>query len=149
MVAVQCGQELQDACADHQRRTRLPYTLHAIASVLHRASKDERAVEADHLLERGSLAELVRDGVVLHGAPRMVSQVSGRRRAPVELRAVPAKRGIRPRERQTNNQRAGPGKQKQMTDKLSQFAGEKYLNIETYRKSGAAVATPVWFAEDS
>jgi uncharacterized protein len=34
------------------------------------------------------------------------------------------------------------------SDKLSQFAGEKYLNIETYRKNGKAVATPVWFAED-
>jgi len=33
-------------------------------------------------------------------------------------------------------------------DKLSQFAGEKYLNIESYRKSGKAVGTPVWFAED-
>jgi PPOX class probable F420-dependent enzyme len=33
-------------------------------------------------------------------------------------------------------------------DKLSQFAGEKYLNLETYRKDGTAVATPVWFAED-
>ena len=33
-------------------------------------------------------------------------------------------------------------------DKLSQFAGEKYLNLETYRKNGKAVATPVWFAED-
>jgi hypothetical protein len=27
------------------------------------------------------------------------------------------------------------------------FAGKKYLNLETYRKSGAAVRTPVWFAE--
>ncbi|HEX2013934.1 MAG TPA: PPOX class F420-dependent oxidoreductase, partial [Nitrososphaera sp.] len=27
------------------------------------------------------------------------------------------------------------------------FAGEKYLNIETYRKSGEAVRTPVWFVE--
>ena len=33
--------------------------------------------------------------------------------------------------------------------KLNQFAGQKYLNLETYRKSGAAVATPVWFAEDA
>ena len=32
--------------------------------------------------------------------------------------------------------------------KLSQFAGEKYLNLETYRKNGKAVATPVWFAQD-
>ena len=34
-------------------------------------------------------------------------------------------------------------------EKLNQFAGQKYLNIETYRKTGAAVATPVWFAEDA
>lgn len=34
-------------------------------------------------------------------------------------------------------------------EKISQFAGEKYLNLESYRKSGVAVATPVWFAEDS
>src|SRR5213083_2116862 len=33
-------------------------------------------------------------------------------------------------------------------DKLSQFAGEKYLNLETYRKNGKAVATPVWFAQN-
>lgn len=32
---------------------------------------------------------------------------------------------------------------------LSQFAGQKYVNVETYRKSGAGVATPVWFAEDA
>jgi PPOX class probable F420-dependent enzyme len=34
-------------------------------------------------------------------------------------------------------------------DQISQFAGEKYLNLETFRKTGVAVATPVWFAEDS
>lgn len=34
-------------------------------------------------------------------------------------------------------------------EKISQFAGEKYLNLESYRKTGVAVATPVWFAEDS
>ena len=34
-------------------------------------------------------------------------------------------------------------------DKISQFTGEKYLNLESYRKSGVAVVTPVWFAEDS
>ena len=27
------------------------------------------------------------------------------------------------------------------------FAGHKYLNLETFRKSGAGVRTPVWFAE--
>ena len=32
--------------------------------------------------------------------------------------------------------------------KIDQFAGEKYLNVETFRKNGAGVATPVWFAED-
>ena len=35
-----------------------------------------------------------------------------------------------------------------MTDKLAQFANKKYLNLETFRKSGVAVATPVWFAEN-
>ena len=34
-----------------------------------------------------------------------------------------------------------------MSDKLTQFADKKYLNLETFRKSGQAVATPVWFAE--
>jgi PPOX class probable F420-dependent enzyme len=34
------------------------------------------------------------------------------------------------------------------SEKLAQFANQKYLNIETYRKSGVPVATPVWFAED-
>jgi len=30
---------------------------------------------------------------------------------------------------------------------VDRFAGHKYLNLETYRKSGAGVRTPVWFAE--
>jgi hypothetical protein len=30
------------------------------------------------------------------------------------------------------------------SDKLAQFSG-KYINLETYRKSGLAVSTPVWF----
>jgi len=29
----------------------------------------------------------------------------------------------------------------------TQFAKHKYLSVETYRKSGQPVATPVWFAE--
>lgn len=32
-------------------------------------------------------------------------------------------------------------------DPAPQFANHKYLSIETYRKSGQPVATPVWFAE--
>jgi PPOX class probable F420-dependent enzyme len=32
--------------------------------------------------------------------------------------------------------------------KLTRFANEKYLNLESYRKTGAAVATPVWFAQN-
>jgi PPOX class probable F420-dependent enzyme len=34
-------------------------------------------------------------------------------------------------------------------EKLGPFSGEKYLSVETYRKSGQGVATPVWFAEDA
>lgn len=29
----------------------------------------------------------------------------------------------------------------------AQFAGQKYINLETYRKNGQGVKTPVWFAE--
>ena len=28
------------------------------------------------------------------------------------------------------------------------FAGQKYLNLETFKKSGEGVKTPVWFASD-
>ena len=34
-------------------------------------------------------------------------------------------------------------------DRLTQFANRKYLNLETYRKTGKPVATPVWFAEEN
>ena len=29
------------------------------------------------------------------------------------------------------------------------IAGQKYISLKTFRKSGAGVATPVWFGEDS
>jgi len=29
------------------------------------------------------------------------------------------------------------------------FAGQKYLNLETFKKSGDGVKTPVWFAADA
>jgi PPOX class probable F420-dependent enzyme len=31
----------------------------------------------------------------------------------------------------------------------SQISGQKYISLTTFRKSGEAVATPVWFGEDS
>jgi PPOX class probable F420-dependent enzyme len=31
---------------------------------------------------------------------------------------------------------------------LSVFDGETYLSLESYRRNGQAVATPVWFAQD-
>src|SRR5215207_10048516 len=33
-------------------------------------------------------------------------------------------------------------------ERLIQFSNRKYLNLVTYRKSGAAVATPLWFVEE-
>ena len=33
-------------------------------------------------------------------------------------------------------------------DKLAQFANQKYLNLESYRKNGQGVRTPLWFVED-
>jgi PPOX class probable F420-dependent enzyme len=35
-----------------------------------------------------------------------------------------------------------------MPDAVAQFANAKYLNLETFRKTGAGVRTPVWFAQD-
>lgn len=32
---------------------------------------------------------------------------------------------------------------------FSGFAGQKYLNLETFKKNGDGVKTPVWFATDS
>jgi uncharacterized protein len=31
---------------------------------------------------------------------------------------------------------------------ISQFSNEKYINVETYRKNGQAVQTPMWFVID-
>ena len=36
-----------------------------------------------------------------------------------------------------------------MSDKLAPFQDQQYLNLETYRKNGKPVRTPVWFAEDN
>ena len=33
-----------------------------------------------------------------------------------------------------------------MTDAVAQFAKAKYLNLESFRKTGVGVRTPVWFA---
>ena len=34
-----------------------------------------------------------------------------------------------------------------MPDAVAQFANANYLNLETFRKSGIGVCTPVWFAQ--
>jgi PPOX class probable F420-dependent enzyme len=36
-----------------------------------------------------------------------------------------------------------------MPDAIGQFAKARYLNLETFRKTGAGVRTPVWFAQAS
>jgi len=35
------------------------------------------------------------------------------------------------------------------SDKLAQFANRKYLNLESYRKNGQGVRTPLWFVENN
>lgn len=35
-----------------------------------------------------------------------------------------------------------------MPDAVAQFTNAKYLNLETFRKTGVGVRTPVWFAQD-
>ena len=48
--------------------------------------------------------------------------------------------------------RTGAGQQDPRTymtaNKLAQFANQKYVNLETFKKSGQAVHTPLWFVED-
>ena len=36
-----------------------------------------------------------------------------------------------------------------MPDAIAQFANAKYLNLESFRKSGMGVRTPVWFAQQA
>ncbi|MGI0038027.1 MAG: PPOX class F420-dependent oxidoreductase, partial [Nitrososphaera sp.] len=36
-----------------------------------------------------------------------------------------------------------------MGELLAQFEGQKYLNMETYRKTGEPVRTPVWFVQEN
>ncbi len=36
-----------------------------------------------------------------------------------------------------------------MPDPIAQFANAKYLNLETFRKTGIGVRTPVWFAQEN
>jgi len=36
----------------------------------------------------------------------------------------------------------------QTTSKLPQFDRQNYLNLETFRRTGEGVKTPVWFVED-
>jgi len=33
-------------------------------------------------------------------------------------------------------------------DKLAQFANQQFINVETFRKNGQGVPTPVWFVQD-
>ncbi len=35
-----------------------------------------------------------------------------------------------------------------MDKRLQQFEGRSYLNLETFRKNGQGVKTPVWFVQD-
>ncbi|MBL8190027.1 MAG: PPOX class F420-dependent oxidoreductase [Acidobacteria bacterium] len=35
-----------------------------------------------------------------------------------------------------------------MNSKLAPFANQSYLNLESYRKTGEAIRTPLWFAQD-
>jgi uncharacterized protein len=38
--------------------------------------------------------------------------------------------------------------EKETMDKFKQLKDQKYLNLETFRKNGAGVKTPVWFVQE-
>ncbi len=39
------------------------------------------------------------------------------------------------------------GSEHMATDKRAQFSGQRYVNLETFRRSGQGVRTPLWFVE--
>lgn len=39
-------------------------------------------------------------------------------------------------------------KRLEVDDRLAEFSGQEYLSVESYRRNGRAVPTPVWFAQD-
>jgi len=48
-----------------------------------------------------------------------------------------------------NNKDRHYGNKSQPVDQISIFSNHKYINLETYKKDGKAVVTPVWFTIDS
>ena len=60
----------------------------------------------------------------------------------VGSRRLPQREGL-------SNADSGPCSEREICITIiAQFAGAKYLNLETFRKTGVGVPTPVWFARD-
>src|SRR5436305_1586665 len=95
----------------HHRRARLPRAVHAGAADVHRAAEAARAVAPDRLLERRPLAELVRDGALLHRAPGVVPEVPRRRRSAVVGGGLPPQRRLRHVERQAHRGEEGSARE--------------------------------------
>src|SRR6266545_4544009 len=74
------------------------------------AAEDARSVASDRLLRCGPLAELVRDGPLLHRASRMVPPIPWRRRSAVVYRSVSAQCGVRHDHGQADRAGEGAGK---------------------------------------
>src|SRR5437016_3615661 len=91
---------------DH-RRARLPRAVHAGPADVHGAAEAACAVAADRLRERRPLAELVRNGALLHRAPGVVPEVPRRRRRAVVDGGVSAQRGVRYGERKADRGEEG------------------------------------------
>jgi hypothetical protein len=92
-------EELQDALPGYFRRARLSRPVHTVPSAFYFTAKGACSLEAHHLFQRGALAQLVRNGALLHSAPRLVPPVSRRGRASLEYRSIPQQRSIRSRNR--------------------------------------------------
>jgi len=101
VVAVALGRELRDALPGDHRRAGLPGALHPEPAVLHRPPEDEGALAFGCLPRRGSLAGLVRDGVLLSRPPRLVPPVARRRAGAVAGGKLRAQPGVHDRRRVT------------------------------------------------
>ena len=51
-------------------------------------------------------------------------------------------------QRQASNEGTRQGNKKWMNDSVTQLSNKKYINLETYRKNGQPVQTPIWFVYD-
>jgi len=105
MVALELREELQDAVPRDHGRARLPRPLHAESADVQRPAEDECPLAAHRLFGGRPLAELVRNGPLLHRPPGVVPEVPRRRRPSLDDRSLSPQRRLQHRHRGAGQRR--------------------------------------------